>query len=536
MIFGKKKKSKEPAKRTPWVDDLVDDDFDPADTETAEDPEDQADSSSWSESADLQDEDSPAAEEGRDWWKEPDTDPAEESRRYQPADSAEDDPAENPGLYRTEQETEVSFEENSPDDSLMESDEDGIAGVKKEKNRRSGRRKKKRKRDAEDGRDAGSIRTGDDEYHLEQPEEDDSRDRQPEETEKKSFWKRLTFFSRLSIILLLLSVVMVLVFYLMDRIPSMAAAVVQIVIILIALLFHNNKLHSSKKWINQITILLLAILLMAGNIYFCARKVLHSRDVASRNEVVQSETESAEEMIVMPLGTDDCIGQSYSDIYKELKDAGFTSVDCVAVEDLQYDETDLIGTVSSVLIGSESTFLKNQEYAAGSTIVIYYHDYKKSNLDVSIIFDGNILFNKYDLDLYLNDSLKGTLEHGEDTEFLFQEKPGEITLRFEKSGDADIFEEYTLELQGDTELTLVVSCDKDAVNIEVQSIEEMQQSSSDEQTEDSTQSSVSADSEEIEDTDEEDTVTENDSNSETEEDSEDDGSRTVTRTSTDPAL
>ncbi|MDO4617807.1 MAG: O-antigen ligase family protein [Lachnospiraceae bacterium] len=294
-----------------------------------------------------------------------------------------------------------------------------------------------------------------------------------EKAEKRRKRKsKMTIFSKISVFLLIVSCIMLLVFLGTRHMIAMIASVVQIAGILIALLFHKKILKSERKWLNRGTILLAVILLMAANIALSIRAYTHSRDSSSANEEVQSTSQNSAELIRMPLGTDDCIGQSYSDVYRELKDAGFTNVDCLAMEDLSFEETEQVGTVLSVRIGSETGFVQDQEYAKDSIILVYYHDYKKCNLTVSIKFDGNLLFNKDDVDLYLNDSLKGTLEHGKDAEFSFREKTGEIVLRFEKTDDAEVSQEYTLNLTSDTDLTLEISCDKQGVYIEEKSIEE----------------------------------------------------------------
>ncbi len=300
-----------------------------------------------------------------------------------------------------------------------------------------------------------------------------------ESPKKKSFWKRFSVFTRLSLILLLASILMALVFYFLHQPLSLAAAAVQIILLAAALIFNKKKPKSIPKWINRITLLLLAVLILAGNLTLTVRKATHSRSIAARNAERQQDSSSLQENILMPLGTEECLGKEYSSIYRQLKDAGFTNVDCLPVEDLSYEETSKAGTVASVLIGDDNVFLKDQEYDKASSIVIRYHDFRKCTLDLNVDFDGNFLFNKYDVDLYLNGSLKTTLAHGEDSSIRFQEKPGNCVLRFEKSGDADIYGEYALDLETDTQLEIRISCEKDSVSVKVQTQKELEQEQDD---------------------------------------------------------
>lgn len=302
-------------------------------------------------------------------------------------------------------------------------------------------------------------------------------------SEKKSLWKQTTFFTKLSLFLILISVLMAVTFWFMHRIPSLAVSLIQIIGLLIALLFHKKKLHSAKKWLNRITILLFVLLLMVGNIGLSARKIVHSRRISDRNAVHQSEEALSGQMILMPLGTDDCIGRDYSEIYKALKDAGFTNVDSQPVEDLTYEEADKIGTVASVLIGAESSFLKDQAYDKASRILINYHAYQNCDLNLKLDFNGNLLFNRYDVDLYVNDSLKATLEHGVDSSYLFQQTPGTCTLRFEKAGDSSISVAYQMEITQDTEIGLSITCGKNGITLKELNSQESEEAQKSQETE-----------------------------------------------------
>ncbi len=431
MIFGKNKKNKEQKKRTPWVDDLVD--------EVSEETSETVPPGSGESVAEGPSEEADAQASSENFAEFETLEPSSGDYSTGEPDSEQAEQQEQNTFFRQPDESDL-YEKEESDEGTVEAEEEEDNAI------------------PEDSSDEA-------EEALKEENEKEAAD------EKKDSRKKKSFFTRFSIFLLVVSLLMVLIFYLMHRIPSMIIAVIQIVGIILALLFHNKKLHSGSRIINRITVLLLVILIMAGNIFLNARNVLHSRSVASRNAQLEESSLTENASVSMPLSSADCVGQSYSDIYKELKDAGFTNVDARAVEDLSYDDADQAGLVSSVVINGETSFQKNQVYDSSSSIIIYYHDLKACSLDLQIVFNGNILFNKYDLDVYINDTLKGTLEHGEDGEYLIQEKPGTVEIRIEKSGDSDISVSYEVDLTSDTVLTLTVSCSKDAVSIDSAELE-----------------------------------------------------------------
>ncbi len=364
------------------------------------------------------------------------TDPDSEKREYEPPEDAAVIPEETDAVLQDE------IEEDDEHSSKIEN-------RKRRKKPFSGR--KRRKIDEEE------TESGEENIEKKSGSEEESE-------EKKSFWKRMTVFGRISFILLVLSILMGILFTVMGRIPSVILSVMQIIGIIIALLFHKKKLKSSKKLINKGTILTLVILLMIGNAALCARKELHSRNIADQN--AERQTESQVDLIEMPLSAEDCLDRVYSEVYKELKDAGFTNVDCIPVEDTDISESEKIGTVASVSINGEATMVKGDSYDKASQIIVTYHAYTTYALNLTIDFDGNFLFNKYDVDLYLNDSQISTLEHGEDYEFTLTPQTGTVVLRFEKSDDDSVSETYKFTLKSDTELELVLTCDKENITVE----------------------------------------------------------------------
>lgn len=81
--------------------------------------------------------------------------------------------------------------------------------------------------------------------------------------------------------------------------------------------------------------------------------------------------------IAVPASSSDLTGISYSDVEQRFADAGFTNIECKALNDL-----DLVsgffngdGSVDHVTINGEEDFSSSSHYPSDATIRIYYHSH-----------------------------------------------------------------------------------------------------------------------------------------------------------------
>lgn len=79
----------------------------------------------------------------------------------------------------------------------------------------------------------------------------------------------------------------------------------------------------------------------------------------------------------VPASSGDLTGISYSDAEQRFSDAGFTSIECIDLNDL-----DLVsglfnsdGSVDHITINGEEDFSSSSHYPSDATIRIYYHSH-----------------------------------------------------------------------------------------------------------------------------------------------------------------
>ena len=175
-------------------------------------------------------------------------------------------------------------------------------------------------------------------------------------------------------------------------------------------------------------------------------------------------TSSAEALA--PYNAADCEGKTQVTVESDFYAAGFTNIATETIEDLKYDEADKVGSVASVSISGQTDFVQGQKFDNHADVIICYHVFKKCTVTMQIDFVQNLLFSKYDVVLNMNEVSQGILKHGEDKEFTFTVDPGEYHFTFQKDGESDINGSTILNVKGDTDISLKISCHNDKVDVE----------------------------------------------------------------------
>lgn len=80
---------------------------------------------------------------------------------------------------------------------------------------------------------------------------------------------------------------------------------------------------------------------------------------------------------------------------------------------------------------------------------------------------GNLLFSKYDIDVYVDYEMVGSIEHGGEGTYEMELEKGTHTLRIESQDDDAVNGEYEFEVPGVSTLRCDVSCTSDQVEIDV---------------------------------------------------------------------
>ena len=92
------------------------------------------------------------------------------------------------------------------------------------------------------------------------------------------------------------------------------------------------------------------------------------------------------------------------------------------------------------------------------------------SVNISIDFEANLIFSKYDVDLYVNDTLLATLTHGKDYSGAFEVNAGENTLYFYKHNKKTPKGSIELNLTEDTNIECHISCHSGKIKVDKISI------------------------------------------------------------------
>ena len=90
---------------------------------------------------------------------------------------------------------------------------------------------------------------------------------------------------------------------------------------------------------------------------------------------------------------------------------------------------------------------------------------KVYKVSVDIHFIGNLIFSKYDVDLYLNDLMLETLPHGKDYSGSFYVEEGLSTLHFYEHGSKSVHGSINLDIQSNSSVKCTISCSNDKINV-----------------------------------------------------------------------
>ena len=173
-----------------------------------------------------------------------------------------------------------------------------------------------------------------------------------------------------------------------------------------------------------------------------------------------------------PYDAAECVGKNMSSVESDFTEAGFENVITEKIEDLKYTEADRVGAVESVSVGETTTFSQEQEFSKDDEVVIRYHALGKCTVAMHVDFISNLIFSKYDVILKVNGEEQGVLNHGEDKDFNFTIYPGECTIKFEEKGSSNVNGAIVLELKGESDISLKISCHSDRIDLETLFIED----------------------------------------------------------------
>lgn len=278
----------------------------------------------------------------------------------------------------------------------------------------------------------------------------------------QAFWSGLNNFSKVFTIASVIVVLLLLISFASHNAVAAFFSVLQIASLVISMLWHKGVLNPPREWLKYIT-LAIAILFTVLNIMSYSwdkNKVVEESD---KSTVSSSETNATNTIVSPPYNAADCLGQNYDTVKNDFISAGFIEIYTDAVEDLSYSESERIDTIESISIGGNDSFADGEQFSKSDKVEISYHAYKKVTVSIDVDFLSNIFFDKYGVVVYLNEEKVGELAHGEDKSFSLQVSPGTYTLTFQKKDDTSCVGSIELDVKGDVNASVQISCQSDNI-------------------------------------------------------------------------
>lgn len=170
--------------------------------------------------------------------------------------------------------------------------------------------------------------------------------------------------------------------------------------------------------------------------------------------------------VYTPISSDDLHTNDYENLASMFKDAGFANVELKEVFDLDPDTTNA-DYINEISINGRSTFNSDEEFPYDVvTTVICHRPYEKFVVKVHVDFIANLIFNKYDVALLINNEQQQTLVHGKDVDFEFKLKEGQYVIAFTEIGSSSVKGTTTIDVSSNMDISYKISCYSDKITVE----------------------------------------------------------------------
>lgn len=167
-----------------------------------------------------------------------------------------------------------------------------------------------------------------------------------------------------------------------------------------------------------------------------------------------------------PIAADQISGMDYNEIAEAFTVEGFTNVQKEEIYDLDPDETNEEHR-NEVIINAVTLSETTDIFPFDAVVeVICHYPYEKYDIQLKVDFVGNLLFNKYDVDLIIDGNKEDTLKHGKDWEGALRLKEGEHTITFSDPEDSSINGEVVLDVTSKTECEYKIFCHGNEITVD----------------------------------------------------------------------
>lgn len=141
---------------------------------------------------------------------------------------------------------------------------------------------------------------------------------------------------------------------------------------------------------------------------------------------------------------------------------GFSNVEYEEIKDVK--NKDDKGKVIELSINGKKTFDKDDIFNKSDTIKVTYYS-AKYDTEINISCRDNLLLNRYDVTVFVDDEEVESIEHGSSTKMVLALDAGEHVIRFEREDDSTIDGETTFVVDDNTKCKFKVLCRTEQISV-----------------------------------------------------------------------
>lgn len=163
------------------------------------------------------------------------------------------------------------------------------------------------------------------------------------------------------------------------------------------------------------------------------------------------------------LSSEEIVGDSLSDVRTHFERKGFCNIEYVEEKQLPSDEER--GLVTGISVSGKTKFDDDFLCDINDKVVISYYS-AKYDVELKVSCRENLLLSKYDVNVYVDDELIDTIEHGKSLNTVIGLEAGKHQIRFEQEGDSTVKGETEFVADDNTKCKFKVVCHYDYIDID----------------------------------------------------------------------
>lgn len=166
---------------------------------------------------------------------------------------------------------------------------------------------------------------------------------------------------------------------------------------------------------------------------------------------------------MLPITSEDAKGKTYSEIETLFSATKFKNL-TMHFENGGNKDSDLEYIVEEILVDGENDYTIEETYPINSEIQVCFA-VKTYEVSLDLECKENLIFNKYDVSVYIGNEFVGTLGHGKSKTFTAELKKGTHDLILKSDENSSIVGKKTFNIKTDRTLRYIVTCGGSAVKL-----------------------------------------------------------------------